>query len=92
MAWQKGPGEGFHAAKDDALTINPQLRCRAIRRASYPGGQAKFFGYIVEDKTGRVIGRDVKQARDAWADAFFKLGGRYEGGKAIFSSRVSRRR
>lgn len=84
MAWQKGPGEGFRAAKDDALAINPKLRCRAIRRASYYGGPAKLYGYVVEDETGKVIGKSAIQARDAWAAAFFKLGGRYRKGAPIF--------
>lgn len=86
MAWQKGPGEGFHAAKEDALAINPKLRCKAVRRASHHGGVPRLYGYIVEDETGKKIGQSVTQARDAWADAFFKLGGRYHAGRAIIPS------
>jgi hypothetical protein len=75
--WQKGPGEGFHAAKDDALAINPRLRCRAVMYGSHR------IGFVVEDETGKTIGKDPYQARDAWASAFFKLGGRFEKGQAV---------
>lgn len=87
MAWQKGPGEGYHAAKDAALAINPRLKCRAIRRATYDGGPERLYGYVVEDEKGKVIGKDVKQARDAWSDAFFKLGGKFTFGEVILPKR-----
>ena len=90
MAWQKGPGEGFHAAKDDALAIDPRLRCRAIRRSSYHGGPQHLYGYVVENHLGAVMGKSVTQARDAWAEAFFKLGGRYNGGRAVLPRTVKR--
>lgn len=86
--WQKGPGEGFHAAKDDALAINPKLKCRAIRRAGYHGGPARLYGYVVEDETGKVIGKSASQARDAWGAAFFALGGSYKFGRAVLPGRA----
>lgn len=80
MMWQRGPGEGFHAAKDDALAINQKLRCR---RVLYRGRE--IVGHVVEDAGGKTIGSG-RLSRDAWGDAFFKLGGRYEKGVAILPS------
>ena len=77
MAWQKGPGEGYHAAKDDALAINPKLKC--VRVCHRDGSQA---GFVIEDERGRNLGTGL-QARDAWNAAFFKLGGAFENGRAI---------
>lgn len=91
MAWQKGPGEGYHAAKNDALAINPKLRCRLISRPSYEGGPARRYGFVVEDGAGKVIGKSAHQSRDAWGDAFFKLGGKYEKGIAVLPKRKRRR-
>lgn len=58
--WQRGPGEGFHAAKDDALHLDPTLRCQ---RSHYDGWRM----YVVL-RDGKVIGSG-NQARDAWAAA-----------------------
>lgn len=87
MAWQKGPGEGYHAAKDDALAIRKTLVCRAIYYANHAGARRQLVGFVVEDRCDkrrprRTIGQG-RLSRDAWGSAFFKLGGRYKGGRAI---------
>lgn len=74
--WQRGPGEGYMAAKDDALCINPLLRCRRIDHRGSP------VGFVVEDESGKVLGKG-KLSRDAWGAAFLKLGGRYHKGNAV---------
>jgi len=76
--WQKGPGEGYHAAKADALRICPTLRCH---RVMFQDGR-RVAGYFVEDGRGSEFTSAVL-ARDAWNNAFFALGGRFEGSKAI---------
>ena len=68
--WQKGPGEGYMAAKYAALAINPKLKCRAVY---YKGKRA---GYVVEDENGKSIGTGMI-SRDAWGDAYFKAGGKF---------------
>lgn len=70
--WQKGPGEGYHAAKADALAINPKLKCRLIKLAP-----ESRFGFIVVDEHGTTVGKNAYQAREAWSDAYFNLGGRW---------------
>jgi hypothetical protein len=75
--WQRGPGEGYMAAKDDALAINPKLKCRSGK----PWGIAAFW---IEDETGKRIGEPGRLARDAWGNAFLALGGKYVGKKTIF--------
>jgi hypothetical protein len=65
MAFQKGPGDGFHAAKDDALEINPRLKAK---RCVEPGMGAFHRVYDGERKVG-----EGKLARDAWADALRNL-------------------
>ena len=81
MAWQKGPGIGFHAAKDDALRIDPSLKCRAVWY--HNGARRERVGYVVENKNGKTIGKGLL-SRDAWSNAFFALGGRFHKGNAIF--------
>lgn len=83
MAWQKGPGEGYNAAKADALRINPRLRCRAIYYQRVEGDPRKLVGFVVEDEAGKPVGRGLL-SRDAWGQAFLKLGGRYVCGVAVF--------
>lgn len=68
--WQKGPGEGYMAAKDAALALNPALKCRAVY---YKG---KIAGYVVEDADGKTKGTGTK-SRDAWAVAYGKCGGSF---------------
>ena len=56
--FQKGPGEGYQAAKSDAQTINPNLRCRL----SNNGG---ITHYRILD--GNVdVGCGAASAREAW--------------------------
>lgn len=80
MAFQKGPGDGYMAAKDAALAIARQqsikLKCRLITRVAHYGARPDRIGFVVEDKNGKTIGKGT-QARDAWGDAYFKLGGTF---------------
>ena len=64
--WQKGPGEGYMAAKEETLAIDPTLRCE---RLTYNGRQE---GFIIRNKDGRAIGTG-KLSRDAWGDALWYL-------------------
>lgn len=57
---QKGPGEGYHAAKYECLSIDSALTCRKV-----DGGYAVFRGY-------RCIGAG-RIARDAWNEALATL-------------------
>lgn len=66
MAFQKGPGEGYGAAKQEALAHGDDLRCVAL----YWSG--RIDGYAVEDRAGRCIGTG-RLARDAWAAALARL-------------------
>lgn len=70
MAWQKGPGEGYMAAKSAALAINPKLKCRAV----YHNG--KRAGYVVEDAAGKTVATSMI-SRDAWGEAYYKCGGKF---------------
>lgn len=54
---QKGPEQGFNAAKQDALAINPNLRCRRV----HYGTDENF--HILDGTL--IVGRG-KLARDAW--------------------------
>lgn len=75
MAWQKGPGEGYMAAKRAALALDPSLVCRAIYWTRH--GQRGVCGHIVErGKGGEIVGKG-RLARDAWGDAYFKVGGKF---------------
>lgn len=65
MAFQRGPGEGYHAAKAAALRIDPSLRCRALV------WDGRIDGYVVE-RGGALLGTG-RIARDAWGDALSKL-------------------
>ncbi len=65
--FQRGPGEGYHAAKDDALAIDPSLRCTLVRDE-----RGRTAGFIVRQADGRSIGHGTV-ARDAWSAAFAKL-------------------
>lgn len=68
--FEKGPGEGFHAAKDAALSHDPHLRCEAV----YYNGRRE--GFVVLNKAGKVIGTG-KLSRDAWCAAYYKVGGSF---------------
>ncbi len=72
--WQKGPGEGFHAAKDDALALDPALKCRAVFYQNYAGARRQIVGYVVENAKGETVGKGTL-SRDAWGEAVFKLNG-----------------
>lgn len=65
--FQMGPGEGYHAAKDRALAIEPSLVCRAV---FYAG---KVAGYRVEWPDGRKFADGAMMARNAWNNALDKL-------------------
>lgn len=64
MAFQEGPGDGYHAAKDDALAIDPTCYCR---NASALVGEP-FFAVHSKRLDDKRIGGG-RQARDAWASA-----------------------
>lgn len=61
---QKGPGEGYMAAKDEALALKPGLKCKRIMYGS------SVLGYVVLDPkdADRQYGRGPV-ARDAWGEA-----------------------
>lgn len=65
--FQRGPGEGYHAAKDEALAINPTLRCRKLPNDHW-------FRVFDGEK---VVGRG-RIARDAWSDTLSHLRGEYD--------------
>jgi hypothetical protein len=65
MAFAKGPQEGFHAARDGALEINPRLKCR---RCVVPGLGSFHRVYDGERKIG-----EGRLARDAWSDALDRI-------------------
>lgn len=67
--FQKGPGEGYGAAKQEALALNPALRCR---RCVVPG-MGSFHRVSVLTQTGPKKIGEGKLARDAWADAVSHL-------------------
>lgn len=52
--WQKGPGEGYMAAKDEVRELCPDAVCRVIY---FPSG--KRAGYVVEDAEGNTLGRAI---------------------------------
>ena len=60
MAAQKGPGEGYNAARDDALALDPSLKCRAVY--DYNG---KRVGFIVEDGCKKSRGTGIEEARES---------------------------
>jgi hypothetical protein len=68
MSAQKGPGEGYGAAKAEALSLKPTLKSRAVFYGS------ERLGYVVEDPTddNKQWGRGPN-ARDAWSEALFCL-------------------
>jgi hypothetical protein len=61
-----GPGEGYNAAKADALALNTNLYCLRVARS---------HGYLFEvrDKVTRETIGSGFQSRDAWADALLKM-------------------
>ena len=68
---QRGPGEGYHAAKGDALALAPHLECRACWQGR------RIAGYTVTNKAGRVFGSG-RSAREAWGVALENLRRRLE--------------
>lgn len=66
MAFQKGPGEGYGAAKTAALAIDPSLKCRALY------WNLKIDGYVVETPAGKNIGTG-RISRDAWQAALVRM-------------------
>jgi hypothetical protein len=78
MMLEKGPGEGYMAAKDDVLALRPGWRCR---RMTHNG---VTLGYQVHDERGERLpygeegtgGERVgfgRQPRDAWGSALHHL-------------------
>lgn len=67
--FQKGPGEDFHAAKEEVLAINPDFYCR---RCEVPG-IGSFHRVYLLTQSGPVKYGEGKLARDAWSDALTKL-------------------
>jgi hypothetical protein len=61
MMFQRGPGEGYSAAKQEALALNPRLRGK---RCTVPGMGSFHRVYDGERKVG-----EGTLARDAWANA-----------------------
>jgi hypothetical protein len=66
--YARGPGEGYGAAKGDALALRPTLVCKRVMYGS------QRLGYVVLDPTedDRQYGRGA-QPRDAWGEAFWCL-------------------
>jgi hypothetical protein len=64
--FQKGPGEGFGAAKDEALALDPTLRCRNVTHAV---GRP----YFVVVRGEKRVGEGGRIARDAWRAAVDRL-------------------
>lgn len=58
--FQNGPGEGYHAAKADALALDPTLKCRRVGREYAVMKGDRCLG------TGRI-------ARVAWNEALDTL-------------------
>ena len=69
--FQIGPGEGYRAAKDRSLGINPHLSCRI----SYNGGVRHFRIYDSE----KDIGCAATSAREAWNKVLCRLVNHKEG-------------
>lgn len=71
VVFQKGPGEGYGAAKREALAIEPGLRCyRATEFVRAPFYVVLRGGRI---GVGKRVGDGGKLARDAWAAAVVAL-------------------
>jgi hypothetical protein len=71
MMFQRGPGEGYGAAKAEVLAIDPSLRC-------YNASDLVGRPYFVVMRgggpgVGKRIGEGGRLARDAWGDALAKL-------------------
>ena len=62
--WQKGPGEGYHAAKDETIEIDPSAKCWRHRTA-------RGTAYFVQIGSGRKFSGAI--ARDAWWKALMHL-------------------
>jgi hypothetical protein len=70
MAFQRGPGEGYHAAKAAVLAICPTAVCR--RRFS-----GSIRGYVVYRTRGGATGiAGAGSAREAWNLALSRLDAR----------------
>jgi len=67
MMFQKGPGEGYGAAKDEVLALDPSLRCK---NATAQVGQSY---YVVIRKDGKRVGAGASNARGAWLSALSAL-------------------
>ena len=64
--FQKGPGEGYGAAKQEALALDPTLKCK---NASALVGEP----YFVVERDGKRVGSGGRIARDAWVSALDRL-------------------
>lgn len=68
MTWQKGPGEGYMAAKKEVLAICPSAVCYRVT------GWGCVTGYVVyRDKNAKTGIGSGTNARDAWNNALDKL-------------------
>ena len=56
--FQKGPGEGFHAAKDEALSMEPGATCRL----SWNGGIRHYRIHVGEEDVSCA----AESSREAW--------------------------
>ncbi|WP_370193277.1 MULTISPECIES: hypothetical protein [Aurantimonas] len=56
--FQKGPGEGFHSAKDDVLEREPNARCRL----SFNGGIRHYRIFVGEEDVACA----AESSRAAW--------------------------
>lgn len=68
----KGPQEGYRAAKDEALALDPNLKCKAMKLGD------QLLGYRVHRADGTLLPwnsdmthryGDGSSSRDAWASA-----------------------
>lgn len=67
MSFQRGPGEGYHAAKDAVLAVVPTAVC--VRRQF-----SSIRGYVVYRTRGDTIGiAGAGSAREAWSLALTRL-------------------
>lgn len=69
--FQKGPGEGYHSAKDIVRALDPKLRCyNATEVLGHP-----YFVVLRDGPpgVGKRVGEGGPIARDAWNSALTKL-------------------
>lgn len=67
--FEKGPGEGYRAAKAAALEIDPSLHCE--RYFGGYGGGGTIKGYVIY-RDGKVL-VSAGSSREAWNKALARL-------------------